>query len=60
MRPLEKNGSITHTTHGKADVFSPVLHKQRVIGMAVMKTLAPYVTDFLAAQNPLDCVWRIK
>lgn len=35
LRRLEKKGYITHTTEGKAHVFSPLIKKQRVIGTAV-------------------------
>jgi len=49
LRPLEKNGDVPHTTRGKAHIFSPVVHKQRVIVTAVMNA----VTDILVAQSAL-------
>lgn len=39
LRRLEKKGYITHTTEGKAHVFSPLIKKQRVIGTAVQSFL---------------------
>ena len=39
LRRLEKKGYITHTTAGKAHVFSPVVGPQRVIGTAVRSFL---------------------
>ncbi len=39
LRRLEKKGYITHTTEGKAHVFSPVVGQQRVIGVAVRSFL---------------------
>ena len=39
LRRLEKKGYITHTTEGKAHVFSPIVGPQRVIDTAVRSFL---------------------
>lgn len=39
LRRLEKKGYITHTTEGKAHVFSPIIQQQRVIDTAVRSFL---------------------